>query len=134
VWTMEALPRSVAVVGAAATGCQLASVFAAFGARVSLLELAPRILVGEDQAVSEGMTQSFRLRGIELVAGINGVTRIEDHPEGRRLTYSRDGEEHTLDVGAVVFAVGWPGNADNLNRPGPASRSGVAATCGWTTP
>ena len=115
VWTMGALPRSVAVVGAAATGCQLASVFAAFGARVSLLEVAPRILAGEDEAVSEGMTECFRRRGIELVAGIDGVTRIEDHPEGRRLVYSRDGEESALEVGAVVFAVGWPGNADNLN-------------------
>ncbi len=38
----------------AATGCQLASIFAAFGARVPLLEVAPRILPGEDEAVSEG--------------------------------------------------------------------------------
>ncbi len=35
VWTMKGLPSSVAVVGAAATGCQLASVFAAFGSRVT---------------------------------------------------------------------------------------------------
>jgi pyruvate/2-oxoglutarate dehydrogenase complex dihydrolipoamide dehydrogenase (E3) component len=123
VWTMGELPRSVAVVGAAATGCQLASVFAAFGARVSLLELAPRILAGEDEAVSEGMTECFRRRGIDLVAGIEGVTRIEESREGRRVVYSRGGEENALEVGAVVFAVGWPGNADNLNL----SAAGVEA-------
>ncbi|HYZ04259.1 MAG TPA: FAD-dependent oxidoreductase, partial [Rubrobacter sp.] len=42
VWTMKGLPESVAVVGGAATGCQLASVFASFGSRVMLLEVSPR--------------------------------------------------------------------------------------------
>ena len=115
VWTMNALPGSVAVVGASSTGCQLASVFAAFGARVWLMELAPRILGGEDEAVSEGMADCFRRRGIELVTGIDGVTTIEETPEGRRLIFAQDGNESAIEVGAVVFAVGWPGNADNLN-------------------
>jgi pyruvate/2-oxoglutarate dehydrogenase complex dihydrolipoamide dehydrogenase (E3) component len=115
VWTLRDLPRSVAVVGAAATGCQLASVFAAFGARVSLLELAPRILAAEDEAVSAAVAEAFERRGIELVTGIDGVTRIEESPEGRRLVYSRGGEEGALEVAAVVFAVGWPGNADELD-------------------
>src|ERR687893_2448912 len=108
VWTLRDLPRSVAVVGAAATGCQLASVFAAFGARVSLLELAPRILAAEDEAVSAGVAEAFERRGLEPVTGIDGVTRIEEFPEGRRLVYSRRGEEGALEVAAVVFAVGWP--------------------------
>ena len=44
IWLLKELPRSVVVVGAAATGCQLASIFAAFGTQVTLLEVAPRIL------------------------------------------------------------------------------------------
>jgi pyruvate/2-oxoglutarate dehydrogenase complex dihydrolipoamide dehydrogenase (E3) component len=115
VWTMGDLPRSVAVVGAAATGCQLASVFAAFGARVSLLEVAPRILGAEDEAVSEGVAEAFGRRGIEIFTGIDGVARIEETSDGRRVHYSRGGEERALDVGAVVVAAGWPGNADSLN-------------------
>ena len=114
VWTMGDLPRSVAVVGAA-TGCQLASIFAAFGVRVLLLEVEPRILGGEDAAVSEGVAQAFGRRGIEIFTGIDGVTRIEETSDGRRLVYSRGGEETILEVGAVIFAVGWPGNTDSLN-------------------
>jgi pyruvate/2-oxoglutarate dehydrogenase complex dihydrolipoamide dehydrogenase (E3) component len=121
VWTMDELPPSVAVVGASATGCQLASVFAAFGAQVWLLDLATRILGGEDQAVSEGMVEAFGRRGIEIITGIEGVGRIEEAHEGRRLIYSWSGEERVLTVGAVVFAVGWPGNAAGLN----ASAAGV---------
>jgi pyruvate/2-oxoglutarate dehydrogenase complex dihydrolipoamide dehydrogenase (E3) component len=115
VWTMGDLPRSVAVVGAAATGCQLASVFAAFGARISLLEVAPRILGAEDETVSEGVAEAFGRRGIEIFTGIDGVIRIEETLDGRRVVYSRSGEARALEVGAVVFAAGWPGNADSLN-------------------
>jgi len=115
VWTMGELPRSVAVIGAAATGCQLASVFAAFGSRVSLLEVAPRILAGEDEAVSAGVAEAFERRRIELVSGMGGIVRIEEIPYGRRLVHSRGGERRALGVETVVFAVGCPGNADDLN-------------------
>jgi pyruvate/2-oxoglutarate dehydrogenase complex dihydrolipoamide dehydrogenase (E3) component len=109
VWTMGELPRSVAVVGAAAKGFQLASVFAAIGSRVSLLEVAPRILAGEDEAVSAGVAEAFERRGIELISGMGRITRIEEIPDGRRLVYSRGGEERALEVETVVFAVGGRG-------------------------
>ncbi|MGH3086513.1 MAG: dihydrolipoyl dehydrogenase family protein [Rubrobacteraceae bacterium] len=104
VWSMKGLPSSVAVVGASSTGCQLASVFAAFGARVCLLEVASRILPGEDEAVSRGVEEAFEERGMEVLSG-----------GGFRLAYVRGGEERFLEVGAVVLAVGWPGNAGGLN-------------------
>lgn len=116
VWNMKALPESVAIIGAAATGCQLASVFAAFGARVHLLDLAPRILPGEDESISNGITQAFERRGIEVLVGIGGVEEIEKLGEKvYRLRYTHDGEPRSLDVGAVIVAAGWPGNADVLN-------------------
>src|SRR5919199_3185375 len=96
VWEMKGLPRSVAVVGAAATGCQLASVFAAFGSRVSLLEVAPRILGGEDEVVSDGMREAFGRRRIEIVTGINGIEGIERENGSLRLLYTEDDEEHVL--------------------------------------
>ena len=115
VWTMKGLPSSVVVVGAAATGCQLASVFAAFGSRVSLLEVAPRILGGEDGVVSEGVAGVFSRRGIEILTGIGGVERIDREGGLLRLFYTQDGETRFLDTEAVVLAVGWPGNIDALN-------------------
>ena len=117
VWTMKGLPRTVAVVGAAATGCQLASVFAAFGAEVRLLEAAPRILGGEDEVVSEGVARLFGRRGIGIVTGIGGVERIERRDGSLRLSYSGGEGLHSLDADAVVLAVGWPGNLGSLDLP-----------------
>jgi pyruvate/2-oxoglutarate dehydrogenase complex dihydrolipoamide dehydrogenase (E3) component len=115
VWEMKGLPRSVAVVGAAATGCQLASVFAAFGSRVSLLEVAPRILGGEDEVVSDGMREAFGRRRIEIVTGIKGIEGIERENGSLRLLYTEDDEAHVLTAEAVVLSVGWTGNIDELN-------------------
>jgi pyruvate/2-oxoglutarate dehydrogenase complex dihydrolipoamide dehydrogenase (E3) component len=115
VWTMKGLPRSVAVVGGAATGCQLASVFAAFGSRVWLLDVAPRILGGEDKAVSEGVGEAFERRGIEIVTGIGGIEKLEREDSHLRLFYARNDEARTLAVETLVLAVGWPGNVEGLN-------------------
>src|SRR5918996_3267660 len=94
VWRMKGLPESVAVVGAAATGCQLASVFAAFGARVRLLEVSPRILAAEDEAVSEGGNEGFGRRGDEIVPRIGGVEKLEKVNGQLRLFYAKNDETH----------------------------------------
>jgi pyruvate/2-oxoglutarate dehydrogenase complex dihydrolipoamide dehydrogenase (E3) component len=129
VWTMQSLPSSVVVVGAAATGCQLASVFAAFGSRVSLLEVAPRILGGEDGVVSEGVAGVFSRRGIEILTGIGGVDRIDREGGLLRLSYTQNDETRVLETEAVVLAVGWPGNVDALNlaAAGVETRRGYVA-------
>jgi pyruvate/2-oxoglutarate dehydrogenase complex dihydrolipoamide dehydrogenase (E3) component len=129
VWTMKRLPSSVAVVGGAATGCQLASVFAAFGSRVHLLEAAPRILGGEDEVVSRGVSEAFAKRGIEVVAGIGGLERIEKTNGSVRLLYSQGGETQSLEAEAVVLAVGWVGGVESLNL----EASGVEAGRGYVT-
>ena len=115
VWQMQKLPASVAIIGAAATGCQLASVFNTFGVDVHLLDLAPRILPGEDVAVSAYMARAFERRNLHVHAGIDGVQRIERSGNSFVLVYGEDGTEQRLSVDVVIQAVGWAGNADRLN-------------------
>jgi len=114
VWTMRALPGSLAIVGAAATGAQLASVFAAFGSRVTLLELAPRIIPAEDADVARALATAFAANGIEVLTGIGGVERIERDGPGRRLLYRSGDEVRAMAADAVMLAVGWPGNLEEL--------------------
>ncbi|MFN8566485.1 MAG: NAD(P)/FAD-dependent oxidoreductase [Kouleothrix sp.] len=115
VWSMTRLPRSIAIVGGAATGCQLASIFAAFGVEVRLLEVAPRILSYEDEVVSLTVAEAFRQRGIELITEISGVERVERRDDGLAVHYLRAGCAHVLPAEAVILATGWAGNADELN-------------------
>lgn len=115
VWSLKQMPRSVAIVGGAATGCQLATVFASFGAQVWLLDLAPRLLAGEDAAVGDLIGEAFQQRGIGVITGIGGVERVDKTDQTLQLVYKHADEQRTLDVEAVILAVGWPGNVDTLN-------------------
>jgi dihydrolipoamide dehydrogenase len=126
-WSLKELPRSVAIVGASATGCQLASILASFGSQVWLLERGGRILDEEDVLTSEAMTEAFRCRGLRVIDGIDGVDRIEKTVEGLRLFYTGQGETRLLDIEAVLLAAGWPGNADSLNL----GVTGVASERGY---
>jgi pyruvate/2-oxoglutarate dehydrogenase complex dihydrolipoamide dehydrogenase (E3) component len=114
VWRMRRLPGSMAIVGASATGVQLASIFAAFGTRVTLLELAPRIVPGEDAGVSAALADGLAANGIEVLTGIGGVEAIHRSGERRTLAYEADGASASLDIEAVILAVGWPGNLETL--------------------
>jgi pyruvate/2-oxoglutarate dehydrogenase complex dihydrolipoamide dehydrogenase (E3) component len=115
IWTLDALPGSVVVVGGAATGCQLASVLAAFGSEVTLLEAAGRLLGAEDEAVSDAVGAAFRRRGIEAATGVERIERLERTDAGvLRLHYRQLGKPRTRDTDAVLLAVGWPGNLEEL--------------------
>jgi pyruvate/2-oxoglutarate dehydrogenase complex dihydrolipoamide dehydrogenase (E3) component len=115
VWTLDHLPKTVAIVGTGATGCQLASIFEAFGSQVTLLELAPRILLSEDELIADTIAQEFTKHGMAVMTGIDGIERIERRDGLNHLNYKDRGEIKTLAVEAIILAVGWPGNLDALN-------------------
>ena len=62
-WGLTSVPPSMLVVGAGATGAQVASIFNAFGTRVQLFEVGPRILATEDE---------------DVVGGRGGIPRVWD--------------------------------------------------------
>lgn len=115
VWRMTEPPASVAIIGGGATGCQLGSIFDAFGVEVTILDIAPRLLPTEDQAVSDVMAAAFIENGIEILTGIEGIKRIAKNEKLLDLTIATNGQEQTVSVEAVIFSVGWPGNLDALN-------------------
>lgn len=115
IWELKTLPKTLAIVGASATGCQLASIFDDFGTRVWLFEVSDRILRLEDSSISASIQEAFDRRAIKIKTGIGGIERIEAHNGGKRLVYLNKGEAQNIDVDGVVLAVGWPGNVENLN-------------------
>ncbi len=115
VWSLKKLPASLVIVGAGATGCQLASIFSAFGTHVTLMDLAPRILITEDAQVAETMLGMFDRQGVSVITGIGGLGGIEKSAEGLTLTYTQNSSQMALPTDAVLVAVGWLGNLPDLN-------------------
>ncbi|MFM7225668.1 MAG: dihydrolipoyl dehydrogenase [Actinomycetota bacterium] len=105
---IDTVPDHVVVVGGGAIGCEFASLLSDFGARVTLLEAAERILPGVDAEVAKTVTRSFTRRGITVVTGA-AVTG----DDGSTLGYVASGTEHRVAAELIVVAVGrQPRSAD----------------------
>ena len=82
VWTyMQALrpaaiPARLIVVGSGAIGVEFASIYAAMGSKVTLIEIAPRILPQEDAEISGLMAKALQKRGIVLQTGVS-ILRLD---------------------------------------------------------
>jgi dihydrolipoamide dehydrogenase len=89
---LTAIPKSIAIMGSGAVGVEFASIFRRFGSDVTLIELLPRLVPIEDEAVSTELERSFRKQGIKVLtgtkvtsakAGANGVELEAQAPDGK---------------------------------------------------
>jgi pyruvate/2-oxoglutarate dehydrogenase complex dihydrolipoamide dehydrogenase (E3) component len=71
--------------------------------------------MGEDEAVSQSITEEFQQRGIEVITNIDGVERIERADGMLHFHYTHANQTQTLASEAVVLAIGWPGNVESLD-------------------
>lgn len=113
-WSMQMLPESLLIIGGGATGCQFASIAAAFGARVAILDVAPQILITEDKLVAETVTAEFERRGIRILTGTEGVKSIEKVNGRLRVVWGKAGDSFTDEFETVLQSVGWPGSVNSL--------------------
>lgn len=115
-WSLTRLPQSLLVVGAAATGCQITSVMAAFGSKVTLADAAPRLVPAEDGDVSAAIAKAFKDRGIELMLGCGLLECIEETSSGgRSVRFASSDGSWSQEYAMVILAAGWPGNLDGLS-------------------
>jgi pyruvate/2-oxoglutarate dehydrogenase complex dihydrolipoamide dehydrogenase (E3) component len=114
-WRLTAVPPSMLVVGAGATGVQVASIFNAFGTRIQLFEAGPRIMPGEDEDVSTAVAAAFRESGIVVRENFGAVEWFEKTPAGVRMVFSKDGRRDSAEAALAVVAVGWVADTSGLN-------------------
>ena len=63
------VPKSIAIMGSGAVGVEFASIFKSYGSEVTVIELLPRLVPGEDEAVSAELERTFKKRGIKVLTG-----------------------------------------------------------------
>src|SRR5262245_14130752 len=74
-WSLGAVPESLIVIGGGMTGLQVASIFHAFGSRVTLFQRGPRILPDEDQDVATEVARQLRASGMEIREAFGQIER-----------------------------------------------------------
>jgi dihydrolipoamide dehydrogenase len=120
---LEKAPKSIAIVGAGAVGCEFADVFTAFGSKVSLIEAMPRILPLEDEDSSAEVQRSFKKRGMDVMAGAK-LTSAKAGKDSVALTIEVQGAKQELTVDRVLVATGRAANIENIGL----KEAGVALT------
>jgi len=110
---LEQVPKSLAVIGAGAVGCEFADIFNAFGTKVTLIEVLPRILPLEDAEASDALAKSYRKRGITTIAGAK-VTKATVAADKVTLELDAGGKKETLEVEKVLMAAGRAVNTESM--------------------
>jgi dihydrolipoamide dehydrogenase len=114
-WGLRAVPKSMLVIGAGMTGCQVASIFQAFDSHVMLFQSASRILPGEDEDVSAALARAFRESGMVVREAFGQIESFETTSAGVRMTFSKNGERDSVTADVIVVAIGWGADVSALN-------------------
>jgi dihydrolipoamide dehydrogenase len=91
-WSLPEVPRKIAVVGAGASGCEIASAYGRFGTEVLLLEMLPQILPAEDKDVVRVVERAFKKQNITVATG-NPVENVEAGKKSVKFTYGGESAE-----------------------------------------
>ncbi|HEY2332030.1 MAG TPA: dihydrolipoyl dehydrogenase [Acidimicrobiales bacterium] len=114
VLAMPALPKSAAVIGGGAIGCEFASMLADLGVKVTVLEGLPKILPGCDEDVAKVVSRSFAKRGIDVRTDV----KITGHaPDGDVTKVLIDGSKNVT-VEKVIVSVGRRPLSESLGLEG----------------
>jgi dihydrolipoamide dehydrogenase len=113
VLVLDKAPKTMAVVGAGAVGCEFADVFSAFGTQVTLIEALPVILPLEDADCSAELAKSFKKRKIDVLS----AAKISDVKVGKTsvtMNVESGGKKQSLEVEKVLVAAGRAPNVENI--------------------
>jgi pyruvate/2-oxoglutarate dehydrogenase complex dihydrolipoamide dehydrogenase (E3) component len=109
IWNLREAPKRLLVLGGGPIGCELAQCFARLGIQVTLIEMAPHLLMREDPEISALVETEFRREGIDLRLGHTAKQfRIEN--DTKVLLAEHDGETVRIPFDRVLVALGRAAN------------------------
>ena len=102
---IDRVPKSAIVLGAGSVGVEFASVWASFGAEVTVVEMLPGVVPLEDADLGKELARAFGKRKIRTLTG----AKLEDAQAGEKsvtATVTTNGKSETLEAELLLVAVG----------------------------
>ena len=106
IWDLQQLPERFAVLGGGPIGCELAQAFARLGSKVTIIEMADRLVPREDPDASEALMQRLEAEGLNLATGYKASRFEAASNGGGRVVCDRDGAEESIEFDRVLVALG----------------------------
>ena len=120
-------PKSLFIIGAGSTGCELAQYFATLGTEVVIADIAGRLLPREDEEVGQVMDYVFNKDKIKVLTQ-SRVIALEKDGQTKRVIFLRGGQEKSVRVDEILMCTGSAPNVDiGLENAGVKfNRSGIS--------
>ena len=103
---LKDVPKTLVIMGSGAVGVEFASIYRRFGSEVTIIELLPRLVPVEDEAVSAELEKSFKKQGIKSLTGtkvtkaLAGATGVDIEAQ------TSDGRTQKLTADVLLVATG----------------------------
>lgn len=110
---LKELPKSIIVLGGSAIGLEFAQMYAHFGSKVTVLEVMPRLLPGEEEEISEALRGYLEEEGIEIHTGAS-VLNATGNGRNKKLTAEIKGKKMEFEGEALLVATGRRPNTSGL--------------------
>jgi len=111
---LQAVPKSMVVVGCGAVGVEFASIFRTFGAEVTLLEALPRLVPLEDEDISPELEKAFKKKGVRVETEAK-VESVKKDAKGAIVTFKdKAGKPQSVSAEKVLIAVGRRPLTENI--------------------
>src|SRR5262245_23791599 len=108
-WSLPEQPKKIAVVGAGASGCEIASAYGRFGTEVLLIEMLDQILPAEDKDMVRVVERAFKKQNITISTG-SPVENVEAGGSSVKFTYG----DSSAEVDYLCVAGGRGADVDGL--------------------
>jgi dihydrolipoamide dehydrogenase len=122
---LNAVPRTLGIIGAGVVGLELGSVWRRLGAEVTLLEALPDFLGFADEQIAKEALKAFTKQGLTIRLGIQ-IDEVQSSKDGVLVRYreaqAKDGDQKALQVDRLVVSIGRLPNTEGLE----AQRVGLA--------
>jgi dihydrolipoamide dehydrogenase len=118
-WLLNEQPKSMAVVGAGASGAEIASAFGRFGTDVILLEMLDQVLPVEDAEIAKVVQRELKKQNVNVVTG----TAVEDvKPSAKGVEFAYGGERAAVDY--LCIAAGRAPDTEGLGLDAAGVKTG----------
>ncbi|HEU4883145.1 MAG TPA: mercuric reductase [Longimicrobium sp.] len=113
VFSLTERPEHLVVIGGGPIGCELAQAFVRFGARVTIIDSAPRILSHDDADAAEVVAAALRNEGIEIMTDAR-IDSVRQDGAGKTIRVTLGGESTEITASHLLVAAGRAPNVEGL--------------------
>ncbi|MGH1283939.1 dihydrolipoyl dehydrogenase [Bacillus toyonensis] len=101
--SLENIPASLLIVGGGVIGCEFASIYSRLGTKVTIVEMAPQLLPGEDKDIASILREKLENDGVEIFTGaaLKGLNNYK-----KQASFEYEGSMHEVTPEFVLVSVG----------------------------